>query len=128
MKDIVLTIVAIGTIFVGIPLLIVWMMDRGGAVGLIVKRIIGAICLLFGVIIIGWVAYNLVWPTDEFKASVFMSHGLGKVTTILLMPVRLVLPLMMVGLGWHWMTSKRDEHKTETENQASEATSAGKDL
>jgi len=110
-------------IFIGIPLLIVWVKDRGGLIGLVVKRIFGAISLSFGVIIIGWVVYNMFRPTEEFEASFFTSFRLDKVTASFFMILRLALPITMIGLGWHWLTSTREEPMKESENKASDATS-----
>ena len=87
----ILTIVSILVIFLGIPLLIVWLKDRAGITGVIVKRVIGAISFLFGVIIVGWVAYNIFFPTKEFQASYKSFFQIGA-------------PVVMIWIGWKWLT------------------------
>jgi hypothetical protein len=96
MKDTIFTILTIGGLLIGLPLLIVCAKDQGGFVGHITKRIVGGISLLFGLVIIGWVIYNIFQPTEAFKAS------LSSIS-------QFVVPLAMVGMGWRWLTSKSDE-------------------
>jgi len=54
------------------------------------KRVLGAISFITGLAILVWFAYNLVWPTHEFKRS-FRSLA------------QLVVPLAMVRYGWRWL-------------------------
>ena len=126
MKDTILTILVIGGIFIGLPLLIVCAKDRGGVMGLIVNRVIGGIGLVIGLSIIGWVVYNILNPTAEFKASVFMSSQLNTVTAVCLMIPRLAVPLIMIGLGWRWLTGKRDEPEEESENKELKSDALGR--
>lgn len=93
MKDIIYTVLAIAAIFIGLPVLLLWVRDRGGVVGTLIMRILGGISLAFGLIIIGWVVFNLVHPTKEYVAS--------RRT-----PFQLLIPAGMVWMGWRWL---RDE-------------------
>lgn len=93
MKDTIYTVLAIAGIFIGLPVLILWLRDRGGLLGAIIKKTLGCIALAFGLIIIGWVVFNLFHPTKEFRAS--------RKT-----PVQLLVPVAMIWIGWRWL---RDE-------------------
>jgi len=93
MKDAIITILMIVGLILGIPLLIVYVKDRGGYFGLITNRVFGGISFLFGLIIIMWVIYNLFWLTEEFKSSF---------KTVF----QLAVPIALVSVGWNWLTSK----------------------
>jgi uncharacterized protein YegJ (DUF2314 family) len=54
------------------------------------KRILGAVALSMGAVIIVWFVYNLVWPTHWFQQS-FRSV------------FQLILPAAMVWYGWRWL-------------------------
>jgi hypothetical protein len=92
--DIVGLLVVIAVLYIALPLLIVWLMDRRGIIGVTVSMAVGFVGLLFGVIIILWVAYNLIWPTEEFERSV------GSYFAI---PFRLLLPIAFIFFGWRWL-------------------------
>ena len=96
-------------IFLGLPLLIVWIKDRGGVAGLVVRKIFGVISLLFGLTIIAWVIYNLFCPTEEFERSYYPILGLA-------------VPIGMVGLGWHWLSGKAAEKNEESQSNVLENT------
>ena len=96
MKDTIISILLIGVLLIGFPLLIVYVKDRGGLAGVITKRIIGGISLLFGLVIIVWVIYNIFQPTEEFKTSY---------KTVFQFSV----PIALVYVGWHWLISKADK-------------------
>lgn len=52
----------------------------------------GLLTVLIGISIIGWYVFNLAFPTRDFQRS-----PLGI--------VQLVVPLLMVRLGWRWFTA-----------------------
>ncbi len=91
MVDIVGTIFVILVIFFGVPLVIVRLRDRVGVTGTIVKRVMGTISLLFGVIISGWIVYNVFSPTQEFQASYKTFFQLS-------------VPIALTCAGWKWLT------------------------
>jgi hypothetical protein len=91
MNDTIIAIVFLVLLFLGLPLLILWLKDRGGFAGTAIKRLIGLVALAIGLAIIGWVIYNLFAPTDAFRANY---------KTIF----QLALPLLMVWFGWKWLT------------------------
>jgi uncharacterized protein YegJ (DUF2314 family) len=93
MKDIIYTVLAIAAIFIGLPVLILWLRDRGGLPGAIIKKALGGVALAFGLIIIGWVVFNGFHPTKAFRSS-------------LKTPFQLLLPVAMIWIGWRWL---RDE-------------------
>lgn len=90
MKDTILTILFIGAIFIGLPLLIVWIMDRRGFAAIIVKRTLGIVSLTFGVILCGWFVYNQFAPTDAFKSNFHSGF-------------QLIFPIICLVLGWRWV-------------------------
>lgn len=96
MKDTIITILLLGILLIGIPLLIVYLKDRGGILGLFIKRTIGGISLLFGLLIIVWVVYYIFRPTEEFETSF---KSIFQFST----------PLALVGVGWYWLTSNDDK-------------------
>ena len=98
MKDMIITILLILVLLLGFPLLIVYLKDKGGTIGLIVKRAVGGISMLFGLLIIVWVVYNILQPTEEFKTS-YKSI------------VQFSTPFALIGVGWYWLTSKADDKK-----------------
>lgn len=53
--------------------------------------VLGLIAVVFGVAIYGWVIYNLVWPTPEFKANVNGTIG------------QFIFPGAMIFFGIRWM-------------------------
>lgn len=98
--DVVGAIVIIGILFLGFPLLILWLKDRGGWTGSLIKRTLGAVSLSFGLIITGWIMYNIFYPTDGFKE---------KFVTVF----QLSVPLCLIGVGWYWLTSKTGISQTD---------------
>jgi uncharacterized protein YegJ (DUF2314 family) len=54
------------------------------------KRALGVVSLFMGVTILGWVGYNVLWPTREFQRS-YRSV------------LQLTLPILMVTYGWKWL-------------------------
>lgn len=54
------------------------------------KRTLGVVALFMGVSILGWVGYNILWPTAAFRRSY------GSV-------LQLILPIAMVRYGWKWL-------------------------
>ena len=96
MKDLIASIVLIVIFLIGLPLLIVYLKDRGGLTGIVIKRVFGGISLFFGIVIIGWVIYNIFRPTEVFKASYI---------TIF----QFATPIALVCVGWHWLTGKVDK-------------------
>jgi uncharacterized protein YegJ (DUF2314 family) len=90
MKDTILTIVAITAIFVGLPLLICWCMDRRGVASILVKRVLGAVSLAVGVALCVWVVYNQFFPTDAFKGNFHSAF-------------QLIFPIVCLILGWKWV-------------------------
>ena len=60
---------------VGLAALILRIKDRATWTGAIVKRILGAISLFIGLIVAGWIVYNLLYPTEHFRwgPMVFLS-------------------------------------------------------
>ena len=93
MLGVILTVLLIAIFVIGLPLLVVVLKDRPGGVGLVIRKALGAVSLVLGVFIIGWVLYNLFWPTEEFDGDFTAIFQLG-------------FPLAMVGFGWYWLTSK----------------------
>ena len=91
MSETILTVASILVIFLGIPLLVVRLKDSAGITGVIIKRVVGAISLLFGVTIIGWVLYNIFFPTKVFRANYW--------TVFQIAP-----PIAMTWMGWKWLT------------------------
>lgn len=59
------------------------------------RKTFGAIALLIGVSILGWVGYNLFSPTPEFRSNYKGVFQLG-------------VPLAMIWVGWIWLTRKRE--------------------
>lgn len=88
--DSILAILAIVVTFIGIPLLILWIKDRGGTIGIIIKRILGLISFSFGIIIIGWFLYNLLYPTKVFREHY---HSI----------FQLIVPIGFIYMGWEWL-------------------------
>ena len=107
---IVATVLFNAAIFLGLPLLIVWIKDRGGIAGLLVRKVLGVISLLFGLTIMAWVVYNLFCPTEEFNAGFHTSF-------------QLAVPLALIGVGWLWLTKGPDETEEDSQNKVPECTS-----
>lgn len=93
----ILTIVLIMAIFIGVPVLILWLRDRGGFFGAALNKIIGLLAAFIGLSIIAWIIYNLFFPTKEFTESV---HGPG------LLIFRIATPFVMAWYGWRWLTNE----------------------
>ena len=110
-------------IYIGIPLFILWLKDRRNLLGLIIKRIFGAISLLFGLTLLGWILYNLVSPTPEFRASIHVIHGFGFIGAILTgfsFIGRGVVVFGMIVVGWRWLTERRSTSEQEKERMEEE--------
>lgn len=93
MASIVLSVVFILVLMIGVPVLVLWIRDRGGIVGAGVNKLLGATALLIGLVILGWVVYNFFSPTEEYRRNYH---------TIL----QIAVPLWMVWLGWKWLTDQ----------------------
>lgn len=90
MTDTIFVVLAIAAILIGLPALILWLCDRAGILGTILRKTLGCIALLCGLIIIGWVVSNFFHPTKEFRGS-FKT------------PFQLIVPIALVWMGWRWL-------------------------
>jgi hypothetical protein len=94
MLDSFIAIVVIAAVFIGLPVLILTIMDRGGKLSNLLLRIAGVISLLSGLTIFAWFAYNLVCPTSAFEIS-YKSV------------IQLSAPVVLVWVGWTWAMGER---------------------
>ena len=99
----IVTVVAIAAVFIGLPLLILWFMDKRGILGAVIRKIFGAAALLMGLILIGWIIYNLFAPTKEFREAYKTSF-------------QLALPGLLVWYGWRWLTGPKSYPQDEMKN------------
>jgi len=90
MRDTILAVVGIVAIFIGLPLLILWFRDRSRAFGGVVQRILGALSLMMGLVILGWFVYNQFVLTEEFKLNYRRLFQLAG-------------PIVMLSVGWKWL-------------------------
>lgn len=90
MKDTVISIVLIVAVLVGLPVLILWMRDRGGVMGTTIKRTLGALSLLFGIAMVGWFIFNLFHPTEAFRWHFYRVF-------------QLAIPAVMIWFGAAWL-------------------------
>jgi hypothetical protein len=92
MLEAALTIGGILALFLVLRVLILWIENRGDWVGGATKQAHGAVSLLIGLAILGWVVFKLVAPTEAFQRSY---HGIPQIG----------VPLAMVWFGWRWLRS-----------------------
>mgnify|MGYP001324516544 CR=1 FL=1 len=62
-------------------------------VRILIKRLLGVVALMIGLVLSGWFIYNQIWPTEEFKSgfrSIF----------------QLAIPIACLAVGWKWMRYK----------------------
>ena len=94
--NVILVAVVCIAFMVGLAALILWIKDRATWTGTIVKRFLGAISLSIGLIIAGWIIYNLFHPTEHFRKG---------------SPIAVIL---MIWLGVKWLFGSEpgldDEH------------------
>jgi uncharacterized protein YegJ (DUF2314 family) len=90
MKDTLLSIVVILATFIGLPLLIVLLKDRFAAFGSVIKVLFGFLALAFGLVILGWIVYNLFHPTPYFFGN---THS----------PFAYLVPIVLIWFGWKWL-------------------------
>ena len=90
----IVAVLAIATVFIGLPVLILWLMDKGGFLGTVFRKIFGLLTLIIGLTLIGWIIYNMFAPTEEFRAAYKTS-------------LQLVLPGLLVLFGWRWLTGQK---------------------
>ena len=60
------------------------------------KKLFGALALLIGTALLVWLVYNLFSPTPQFKRSFSSVFQLG-------------VPIVMLWIGWGWLTAKRQD-------------------
>jgi MFS family permease len=80
------------SVVVCLSVVALWIRDRGGILGTVVGKTLGALALVIGVTIIGWFIYNLFAPTPEFRSSY---------RTVF----QLAVPIGLVWFGWRSLTS-----------------------
>lgn len=113
MKDAVLFVLAI-VAFLGFSVLIVWVRDRGGMLGMVITRTFGALSLLFGLIIAGFVIYDFFSSTKSFWTLPL---------NVLLVCVS--IPTAMISVGAKWLFGAvpevKDQQRSSEKNRANEA-------
>jgi hypothetical protein len=79
--------------------------------GIIFKRILGVIALVFGATILSWFIYNQFRPTPEFQSSYF---GI----------FQLAVPIGFLIYGWRWLRYEGEERREAPHPQNGKAKSA----
>ena len=67
---------------------------------LALKKLFGGLAILIGTALLMWLIYNLFTPTPQFK------RGFSSV-------VQLGVPIVMLWVGWGWLTAKRPDTRDE---------------
>lgn len=86
-----ITIIALLVTFIGLPVLILRIRDRGGRCGSVINVIFGGLALILGISIVVFVVYHAVFNPRELPQ--------GRLTVLRVLPT-----LIMIGLGWRWLS------------------------
>lgn len=94
MQDTITAVLVISGVMIGLPVLILKTMDRGGALPALLTRVLGLIALLLGSAILAFGLSELFITKDlrSFLLSVHACH----------------LPCLMIGAGLLWIRGKRE--------------------